>query len=163
MAFRAVRFCLLRLSASSATLCQSFFEHAALRVQHFIEGQSSCGSLDDGICLKTGLVSKFYCFVCSAIDGHKPAPAKVSLLLGAGRPLAIGWFVISVYIDSIKRVVVGAWTHVIDEIGKHLPTLAHANSSTPVVTPLLEIGVATTAKHALPYLVKRVWVLKRHR
>jgi len=80
--------------------------------------------------------------------------SKVSHLLLAGRPLAIGWFVMTVSVLSFYRHVWRAFTHVGKKVWKTVPSFADLNAFSSVVLIALLILIRAPSPHRNPNAIR---------
>lgn len=71
-------------------------------------------------------------------------------LLRARRPAAIGWKVILVVVNAIKRQAVRAFTHISKKIDEIVPAITDSNPSAAVVFKPSVVFVTAPSKHAGP-------------
>lgn len=83
----------------------------------------------------------------------KVAATICALVLGHA-PNAVFWTVRAIVVNALNRVP-GRWTlaHVIDEVFKGQPTLAHGNASRAVVLEVLGSRICAAVDHAGPNLM----------
>ena len=80
-------------------------------------------------------------------------------LVGLARPLAVLGAVVSVVIDPIQFVAARSIAHILDEVPKLAPSVAHRNTPGSVVTKRGVIGVVAPSTHIGKGAVERVTLL----
>lgn len=130
---------------------------------NFGERKSACGSFEYGVNLAPAKVSQFTSFVTRSIYRHPSGRSRISRLLYSGGPSAISRLVVSVWVDSINRVLWGGLRpHVALKGPKVHPRITHRDTPSSVVLPLLEIRIETPSFHPKPRAIKGRFILKRH-
>jgi hypothetical protein len=71
-------------------------------------------------------------------------------LLFISCPSAIGWFVITVVVDSVDAHSGWAVPHILEEVFKFSPPGANGYTSTPVVWIARTVGIGASLNHASP-------------
>ncbi len=83
-------------------------------------------------------------------------PSRVSVLLNPGGPHAVGWIVITVCIDSLKRPPSFAFPHIFKEVFKRVfPARTNHNASTAIILKPFVTRIRATLNHCLPSLIYR--------
>ena len=76
-----------------------------------------------------------------------------SLLLSGGPP-TIGWFIVSVVINSIYGLANWTWAHVLEKVQKVVsPSLTYLNATGPIFMEVLVIWVFASLNHSAPNIV----------
>ena len=67
------------------------------------------------------------------------------------RPAAVGFFVVPVVVDSVDRISLGrAWTHILIEILKRLPSFAYFYAASAVSMVFMMVGAFASSPHLRP-------------
>lgn len=74
----------------------------------------------------------------------------IGLLFKSRRPLAVGRLIVPIYIDSVYRKSDSGLSHIRNEIGKNLPSIAYFNPSASVVFPTCTIRTRASSAHGDP-------------
>lgn len=93
----------------------------------------------------------------SAVKGNKPRRTHVAVLLGRRTPIAVGWFVVSVVISALDRIL-RRWfpPHVLNEaVERFCPSLANRNTSSAIPFVSSGIRILASLDHASPRGVLR--------
>lgn len=87
-------------------------------------------------------------------EGARPrldCASPIRLLLFAGSPSAIAWFVVAVIIDALQREIRRRLTaHISDEILERLPSLANSDAAASVVYEVPSVGIHAPLFHCRP-------------
>ncbi len=111
-----------------------------------------------GKAARTAVRASRACWASSAGVGGFALGAIVRSLLGHGRPPAVAWLVVSVWVDSIKRVQrisarISSWgplSHVFEEILELRPSRANQDASTSVPRIGRMLRATTAVAHRRP-------------
>lgn len=125
--------------------------------------QPKFGSRNDGVSFVPVGQSECAGEVSLSFDFNPDGDSPVDLALGARRPSAIVGAIPAIVVDAVDGIAIRARPHVSNKGSEvALPAVAHSDAAPPVVHPLLESWVVTSAKHSLPDRVERVRVFERH-
>lgn len=90
--------------------------------------------------------------LCFVVYGYKTVSSRVSALVGSRCPTAISWLVVSIVVDSIKRMLFArALTHVIvKSVKRDLPRIANFYSSSSPISKVFVFFITASLFHILP-------------
>lgn len=87
------------------------------------------------------------------VDGDKSIQAIVTVLLGVRGPMAILRTVTLIVVNAVKREAFRTSAHIVEEVPKVMPPLAHRNPATAIVRESGIIRVLAATKHGGPRVV----------
>ena len=139
------------------------FKNFAFFIYKFIKSFCSFGSINNSVVFKTIFLSNIANKVLNIINRYFFSNSAISLLFFTTRPFAILWSVIAIIINSVYGITLRSIAHIGNKLIKIVyPLVANFNTSATVIWVMFIVKVIASCLHALPNLVKRVWIFKRH-
>ena len=134
------------------------------RIKQFFSRPVLRNSVTKSPRLDSVFLGQFRNVVSNSVNYHESSSSGISRLLASAGPLAIGWLVVSIRVNSIKRVTGRAVAYVSKKIIKRCqPAVAHLYASPTIVVKSDGSGGAATDDHQCPSSVERVLVIRHLR